>query len=54
MKLKWLGHSCFLLTDEAGTRLMMDPCDPTTGYVVPPTEVDAVTASHGHHDHNYF
>ncbi len=54
MDLKWLGHSCFLLTGESGVRILMDPCDPKTGYTVDPVEVDAVTASHGHHDHNYF
>ena len=54
MILKWLGHSCFLLTSEAGVRILMDPCAPSTGYTVGPVAVDAVTASHGHYDHNYF
>ena len=54
MTIKWLGHSCFLLTDSEGTRLLLDPCDPATGYDIGVHEVDAVTSSHGHHDHNYF
>ena len=54
MILKWLGHSCFLLTSEAGVRILMDPCAPSTGYTVGPVAVDAVTASHDHYDHNYF
>jgi len=54
MDIKWLGHSCFLLTGDDGTRILMDPCDPETGYDIQPVEVDAVTSSHDHHDHNYF
>lgn len=54
MTIKWFGHSCFLLTDAEGTRLLTDPCDPATGYDIGHVEADAVTSSHGHHDHNYF
>ncbi|PWM61385.1 MAG: MBL fold metallo-hydrolase [Clostridia bacterium] len=54
MILKWLGHSCFLLTSDSGMRVLMDPCAPKTGYTIAPVEVDAVTASHDHYDHNYF
>lgn len=54
MIIKWLGHSCFMLTDSNGVRILTDPCDPPTGYDIPPQQADAVTASHGHHDHNYF
>ena len=53
MKFKWLGHSCFLLTSAKGTRILTDPCDETTGYRIAPVEVDAVTTSHDHFDHNY-
>ncbi len=53
MKIKWLGHSCFLLTSAKGTRILTDPCDQTTGYKIAPVEVDAVTCSHDHFDHNY-
>ena len=54
MFLKWLGHSCVLLTSDSGMRVLMDPCAPKTGYTIAPVEVDAVTASHDHYDHNYF
>lgn len=54
MTIKWLGHSCFLLTDSKGTRLLVDPCDPSTGYDIGKVEADAVTSSHSHYDHNYF
>ncbi|MCX6004779.1 MAG: MBL fold metallo-hydrolase [Chloroflexi bacterium] len=54
MKIKWLGHSCFLLTSEKGTRILMDPF--TAGqyqnYPVVKETVDIVTISHGHPDHN--
>lgn len=53
MNIKWLGHSCFLLTDSKGTSVVTDPCDPETGYIIPSLEVDALTVSHDHHDHSY-
>lgn len=53
MKIKWLGHSCFLLTTEDGTRIVTDPYDPDT--MVPELEVHAevLTMSHHHFDHGY-
>ena len=53
MDIKWLGHSCFVLTSNSGVRLLMDPCDPQVGYSLEPVEVDGVTCSHDHYDHNY-
>ncbi|HTY90266.1 MAG TPA: MBL fold metallo-hydrolase [Methanocella sp.] len=53
MKLKWLGHSCFLLTSSKGVRVLMDPYDEMIGKAVPDTEADIVTVSHQHGDHNY-
>ena len=53
MKLRWYGHSCFLLTGADGVRILTDPCDPPTGYKLHDIEADAVTVSHAHHDHNY-
>jgi len=52
MKLKWFGQSCFLLTSQAGTRVLMDPFDKKTGYKVLVVEADVVTTSHDHFDHN--
>ena len=53
MKIKWFGHSCFLLTSEKGIRVLTDPFDNQVGYVLPTVEADIVTTSHGHYDHNY-
>lgn len=53
MKIKWYGHSCFLLTSENGVKVLTDPYDPATGYALGSVEVDVVTCSHFHHDHHY-
>ncbi len=55
MKIKWLGHSCFLLTSDAGFKLLMDPFKPESYLCYPPVRVapDIVTVSHEHFDHNY-
>ena len=53
MKIKWLGHSCFLITSSDGVRILTDPFDSTVGYKVPEVEADIVTTSHDHFDHNY-
>ena len=52
MKLKWMGHSCFLLTAKDGRTLLTDPFDETVGYDVPGVPADVVTCSHGHFDHH--
>lgn len=54
MQLTWLGHSCFLIESEDGTRIMTDPPSSSTGYNIKPEKVDAVTSSHDHNDHNNF
>lgn len=51
MKIKALGHACFLLETAAGTRIVTDPFDASVGYDEPRVEADIVTASHGHYDH---
>jgi L-ascorbate metabolism protein UlaG (beta-lactamase superfamily) len=55
MKVKWLGHACFLLTSDSGLRIITDPY--TTGvfgleYAPPAETADIVTVSHDHADHN--
>lgn len=46
MKLKWLGHAAFLITSEAGTRLITDPYTPeTAGYQPITDEADIVIIS---------
>jgi L-ascorbate metabolism protein UlaG (beta-lactamase superfamily) len=54
MKLKWLGHSCFLITSETGLRIITDPYSTIGGiYYSPINEsADIVTVSHEHRDHN--
>jgi L-ascorbate metabolism protein UlaG (beta-lactamase superfamily) len=55
MKVKWLGHACFLLTSEAGVRILTDPYTPGAfglGYRPPAETADIVTVSHDHADHN--
>ncbi len=53
MKIKWLGHSCFLLSSSSGVRVLTDPFNEKVGYKLPAVEADIVTTSHGHGDHNY-
>ncbi|QAY66491.1 MBL fold metallo-hydrolase [Paenibacillus protaetiae] len=52
MKLKWYGHSSFLLTSEEGTRVLIDPFNKFLGYRQPSVEVDILTVTHDHRDHN--
>ncbi len=53
MKIKYFGHACFLLTSSSGVKILTDPVDQETGYILPEIEADIVTTSHGHHDHCY-
>lgn len=52
MQIRSLGHACFLLTTEAGVRLVLDPYDAAVGYPLPEVTADIVTISHEHHDHS--
>lgn len=52
IKIRWLGHSSFLVTTSDGTTILTDPVD-FKGYHIPPgTTADVVTVSHEHVDHN--
>lgn len=53
MKIKWLGHSSFLITAEDGTKIITDPYGKFDGLnYAPITEsADIVIASHKHGDH---
>jgi len=53
MKIKWLGHSSFLIESERGIKIITDPFDETLGYKLPRIKVNIVTVSHEHFDHNY-
>jgi hypothetical protein len=51
--LTWYGHASFALSTGTGLRALLDPTDPSTGYKIPKmTNMDLVTASHEHSDHN--
>jgi L-ascorbate metabolism protein UlaG (beta-lactamase superfamily) len=56
MKVKWLGHSAFLLTSDGGVRVLTDPYksgsfDGAVGYKPIKEQADVITASHEHDDH---
>jgi L-ascorbate metabolism protein UlaG (beta-lactamase superfamily) len=52
MKIEFQGHSCFLITTAAGTRVVTDPFDPAGfRYRAFDGSAEAVTVSHGHNDH---
>lgn len=53
MKIKYLGHSSFKLTESTGTSVVTDPYSPEVGFSMPKVEADAVTVSHHHFDHDY-
>ena len=52
MKIKWLGHACFLITAQDGRTLLTDPFDETVGYPLPGVPANVVTCSHDHFDHH--
>lgn len=52
MKIRYLGHSSFLLTESTGTAIVTDPYDPSVGFAMPKVRADAVTVSHRHYDHD--
>lgn len=51
MKIRYLGHSCFLLTESTGTSIVTDPYG-DVGFDLPSVTADVVTISHDHYDHN--
>ena len=52
MKIQYLGHSSFKLTESTGTSIVTDPYDDSVGYRMPRVSADAVTVSHHHYDHD--
>lgn len=52
MKIKWLGHACFLITTTGGIRIVTDPFNEEVGYPLPHVEADIITVSHQHFDHS--
>ena len=57
MKVKWLGHACFLITADSGLKIVTDPYEAGFRGIInygPVRESpDIVTISHQHGDHNY-
>jgi len=58
MKIRWCGHACFLITTDAGKKILMDPYEPggfggALAHGPVTDEVDIVLVSHDHGDHNY-
>ena len=53
MEIKWIGHACFLLKDNNGTKVLLDPFDSSVGYKVYDENADIITVSHHHRDHDY-
>jgi L-ascorbate metabolism protein UlaG (beta-lactamase superfamily) len=54
MKIKWLGHACFLITSKDGTRVITDPYAVGGGINYSPIKetADVVVVSHDHSDHS--
>ncbi len=54
MKIKWLGHGSFMITSEAGKRIITDPYGPNEhlSYGEIKESADIVTVSHKHGDHS--
>ena len=54
MRVKWLGHSCFLITSRDGLRVITDPYAVGGGINYSPIKetADVISVSHGHDDHS--
>ena len=51
--IKWLGHSCFLVSLNGVIKIVTDPFDASLGYPMPDVTADVCLISHDHFDHNY-
>jgi len=54
MRIKWLGHACFLITSKGNLRVITDPYAVGGGinYSLITESADVVLVSHDHDDHN--
>lgn len=56
MKIKWIGHACFVITSEQGVKVVTDPFQRDGNlkltYPYPAVSADIVTMSHEHSDHS--
>jgi L-ascorbate metabolism protein UlaG (beta-lactamase superfamily) len=53
VNLTWFGQSTFLMRTGDGVKVLMDPVNPAMVKVELPDNIDLVTVSHEHGDHNY-
>ncbi|MDS1003201.1 MBL fold metallo-hydrolase [Clostridium sporogenes] len=53
MKIKWLGHSCFILESNSKITIITDPYEPSIGIHRINYASDICTISHNHFDHNF-
>jgi len=58
MKIKWYGHSAFLITSKEGTKIIIDPYEPggydgAIAYGAINDIADVVLTTHDHADHGY-
>ena len=53
MKIEYLGHSCFKLTESKNISIVCDPFSAEIGYKMPKVAADIVTVSHHHFDHDF-
>lgn len=57
MKIRWLGHACFLISADSGLKIVTDPYEAgfhgIISYGAVRESPDIVTISHQHGDHNY-
>ena len=54
MNVRYLGHSCFLVSSSKGSSVVIDPYSQRIPYELPQVEPDIVLVSHEHHDHNAY
>jgi L-ascorbate metabolism protein UlaG (beta-lactamase superfamily) len=52
--IQFLGQACFVITSQAGLKIVTDPYTPTNTLAYSPVDVtdDIITVSHEHADHN--
>jgi L-ascorbate metabolism protein UlaG (beta-lactamase superfamily) len=51
LNIKYIAHSCFLITAETGTAILMDPFDDFEGFGKPVINAEVAVVSHNHGDH---
>ncbi|MDL2237112.1 MBL fold metallo-hydrolase [Christensenellaceae bacterium OttesenSCG-928-K19] len=54
MLIEYVGHACFYIVSEEGTRVIIDPYDNSIGLAPVKKEADIVLITHHHFDHDYF